>query len=177
MRKHLLIGLIGLLTLGANTAQAEIVAVRENGHVVYVDVPSASASPSNVVPSSVAGPQYGPRKAYLYYSKSEHRWKRVASASGTTMRKARSAAADVQQYIQWRAQQPAFRVNYGDAVGAGRASTKAAKPADGAAEKPAAAENPASEAAAVATSVPARASVTNEQLDAIIDEAAAKHGV
>src|SRR5439155_25462406 len=141
MRKHLLIGLIGLLTLGANTAQAEIVAVRENGHVVYVDVPGASASPSSIIPSSLAGPQYGPRKVYLYYSKSEHRWKRVASASGTTMRKARSAAADVQQYIQWRAQQPAFRVNYGDAVAAESASTEAvATPVEGAAEKTASPE-------------------------------------
>jgi soluble lytic murein transglycosylase-like protein len=176
MRKHLLIGLIGLVTLGANPAQAEIVAVRENGRVVYVDVPSASASPSDIRSTTVAAP-YGPRNVYLYYSKTEHRWKRVPSATGVTMRKARSAAADVQQYIQWRQQQPAFRVNYGESAPVADATSTdaAAKPGEASAEKPASAET--SDNSTVATSVPARATVTNEQLDAIIEEAAAKHGV
>jgi soluble lytic murein transglycosylase-like protein len=107
----------------------------------------------------------GQSKIYLYYSQSEHRWKRVPPASGSTMRRARSAVADVQQYIAWRAQQPAFRVNYGES----RPET-VVKPA-----APDAASNQQSSSSGPATQ--ASGALSAEQLDAIIEEAAAKHGV
>jgi soluble lytic murein transglycosylase-like protein len=170
MRKHLLIGLLGLVILRANAVTAQIAPVTENGRTVYVDVP-ASGKDSGVVS---AAPN-GPRKVYLYYSKSEHRWKRVPPASGATMRAARSAAKDVQQYILWRQQQPAFRVDFAE-----NAPEAAAKPAEAATA--ASAENPAdrsdkSKDVAPELTAPDRKGLTGEQLDAIIDEAAAKHGV
>src|SRR2546423_13030468 len=100
MHKHLLIGLLGFVTLSANAATAEIVAVKENGRTVYGDVPASGKDSGGVS----ATPQYGPRKIYLYYSKDDHRWKRVPPAAGATMRAPRSAAKDVQQYILWRPQ-------------------------------------------------------------------------
>ncbi|MBI2678958.1 MAG: lytic transglycosylase domain-containing protein [Candidatus Koribacter versatilis] len=84
------------------------------------------------------------------------------------MRKARSAAADVEQYIVWRQQQPAFRVDFGQT-----APEAAAKPAEPASSE--AAEKERSETPELAA--PTRKGLTAEQLDAIIDEAAAKHGV
>ena len=153
MRAHLLLGLIAMMvTLGS--LQAEIVAVQENGRTVYVDAPaSAKDQGANAAPS-------GPPKVYLYYSKSEHRWKRVPPASGATMRRARSAAADVQQYLVWRAQQPAFRVDFGQA--APEAAVPPAEPSNSESSGPAATSS---------------RGLTGEQLDAIVDEAAAKHGV
>ncbi|MDP9267617.1 MAG: lytic transglycosylase domain-containing protein [Acidobacteriota bacterium] len=165
MHKHLLLGLLGLVSLSANSAAAQIVPVQENGRTVYVDVPRAQDQ------TAMAAPQYGPRKVYLYYSKSEHRWKRVPPASGATMRAARSAAKDVQQYILWRQQQPAFRVNFAEST-----PEAAAKPAF----EPAASAVPSEKdqvGDAEALTVPSRKGLTAEQLDAIIDEAAAKHGV
>ncbi len=155
MCKHLLIGLIATMVVGSLPAAGQIVATQENGRTIYVEAPPTA--PTGEQPVT----QYGPHRTYLYYSKTEHRWKRVPPASGATMRKARSAAADVQQYLAWRAQQPAFHVDYGqnhpeEAVG-----------------KPVAASNNESSGPA-ATSSPG---LTGEQLDAIIDEAAAKHGV
>ena len=163
MRKHLLIGLLGLVLLSANTVTAQIVPVTENGRTVYVDVPASGKD-------GVAAPQYGPRKIYLYYSKSAHRWKRVPPASGATMRAARSAARDVQQYILWRQQQPAFRVDFGESTP--EQSVKPAEPATSASLERSDSKDVAPELVA-----PDRKGLTGEQLDAIIDEAAAKHGV
>jgi membrane-bound lytic murein transglycosylase B len=160
MRTHLSLGLIALVILAATSASADIIAVQQNGKTVYVDGPDAPKG-DQAVQSVPAGQS----KIYLYYSKGEHRWKRVPPASGTTMRRARSAAADVQQYIAWRAQQPAFRVNYGES----RPETPV-KPA-----APDAASNQQSSSSGPATQ--ASGALSAEQLDAIIEEAAAKHGV
>lgn len=154
------------MTLSPLVAAAQIVPVtivptNENGRTVYVDVPGAGAQGND---QPMAAPQYGPRKVYLYYSKSEHRWKRVSPASGATFRAARSAAKDVQQYILWRQQQPAFRVNFGE-----NAPEAGAKPA------PEFATSSGGKAESLAA--PSRKGLTAEQLDAIIDEAAARHGV
>jgi hypothetical protein len=167
MHKHLLLGLLGLVAFSANPAASQIapaiiVPTKEDGRTVYVDVPPPSKD-SGVVS---AAPQYGPRKIYLYYSTSEHRWKRVPPNGGATMRAARSAAKDVQQYILWRQQQPAFRVNFGEST-----PEAAAKPAEAAAS----ADN-AKEVAPELT-VTGHKGLTAEQLDAIIDESAAQHGV
>jgi soluble lytic murein transglycosylase-like protein len=173
MRKHLLLGLMALVTLGVAQLGAEIIAVKENGRTVYVDAPAKD--------QPAAAQSYGAGKVHLYYSKSERRWKRVPPASGATMRKARSAAADVRQYIQWREQQPAFRVTYGEKPIGESAPEANARPATSeniAAERGVQkSEKPA--APAVASEVPASLSkvLTSEQLDAIIEEAAAKHGV
>jgi hypothetical protein len=160
MRTHLLLGLLACVSLGILSASAEIVAVQENGKTVYVDAPAAPTGDQAVT----TAPSTGPRKIYLYYSKGEHRWKRVPPASGAAMRKARSAAADVQQYLAWRAQQPAFRVNYGESTP--ETSVKPAAPE--AASNNQSSSGPATESSRV---------MTAEQLDAIIEEAAAKHGV
>lgn len=64
----------------------------EHGHKVYVNEsvpvnPKASQAPA------------APRSGLVYWSTKEHRWKSVRSASGATMKAARSAAAEVNQYL------------------------------------------------------------------------------
>ncbi len=161
MHRHLSLGLITLVMLGTTLASADIVAVQENGKTVYVDGPDSPKGDAAV--QSVPGPA----KIYLYYSKSEHRWKRVPPATAGSMRKARSAAADVQQYLAWRAQQPAFRVNYGE--------SRPETPVKPAAPLPASNQQSSSSSSGPATQ--ASGALSAEQLDAIIEEAAAKHGV
>ena len=147
MRTHLLLGLIAGVTLSALPATAGIVTVQENGRTIYVDAPPAPAKDQPVTAASA----YGARRIYLYYSKSEKRWMRVPPASGTTMRAARSAAADVRQYIERRQPATPF-TGLGTAV----------RPATGDSSGP---------------SAPSGHGLTGEQLDAIIDEAASRHGV
>ena len=164
MRKHLLLGLMAFVTLGAAQLAAEIVAVQENGRTVWVEVPSRAASQP-----AAAAPTFSTGKVPMYYSRSEHRWKRVPPATGAMMRRARSAAADVAQLVMAREQQPA-----------------AAEPE--AKARPATRENIAAERgialpkkddAKLDVEVPSSASrlITAEQLDQIIEEVAAKHGV
>jgi len=151
------------MTLSPLVAAAQIVPVQENGRTIYVDVPGNGVQGKD---QPMAAPEYGPRKVYLYYSKSEHRWKRVSPASGATFRAARSAAKDVQQYILWRQQQPAFHVSFGE-----NAPEGAAKAA------PEFTSSSGDNDKAESLAAPSRKGLTAEQLDAIIDEAAAKHGV
>jgi len=170
MRKHLSLGLMACVTLGAGQSAAEIVAVKENGRTIYVDAPPAPPK------DQPAAAQPGARKIHMYYSKSERRWKRVPPASGATMRRARSAAADVRQYLQWREQQPAFRVTYGQNLP--EENAKQATPATIAEAR--GLEPKRDEQPRLAAEVPASVNpkvLTSEQLDAIIEEAAAKHGV
>jgi soluble lytic murein transglycosylase-like protein len=65
-----------------------IVAVTENGHVIYVDAPTVTPSPQ-------------PRRAsvLVYWSRSEKRWKWVPPPTPSAMRAARSAAAEVQKFL------------------------------------------------------------------------------
>jgi soluble lytic murein transglycosylase-like protein len=156
MRKHLLLGLIAGVTLSALPATAGIVTVQENGRTIYVDAPPAPSKDQPVTASSA----YGQRKIYLYYSQSEHRWMRVPPNSGATMRAARSAAADVQQIIE--RQQPAVSAD---------ASANEAAPA------PPFTAFPAATSDSSGPSAPSGHGLSGEQLDAIIDEAAARHGV
>lgn len=156
------------MTLSAAQLAAEIIAVQENGRTVYVDAPS----PARNQPAA-ALPTFNTGKVPMYWSKSEHRWKRVPPATGATMRKARSAAADVQQYLLWREQQgtpsepevkakPATRANIAAERGVQLAGSQMKK------------DDPKLE-----VEVPTSASklITADQLDQIIEEAAAKHGV
>lgn len=66
----------------------------ENGRKIYVnDAPPAPAKRSSV-------PSASPRRSSLvYWSATERRWKAVPSANGATMKAARSAAAEVDEYL------------------------------------------------------------------------------
>jgi len=165
MRKHLLLGLMAFVALSAAQLAAEIVAVQENGRTVYVDVPSQAKNQP-----VAAAPTFNTGKIPMYWSKTERRWKRVPPATGATMRRARSAAADVAQLVMAREQQPA-------AAAEPEAKAKPATRENIAAER--GIELPKSDAAKLDVEVPASASrlITAEQLDQIIEETAAKHGV
>ncbi len=65
----------------------------DSGHKVYVN---------DVVPQARKQPEVTPaprRSALEYWSTKERRWKSVPPANGATMRAARSAAAEVNQYL------------------------------------------------------------------------------
>ena len=64
----------------------------EGGHKVYVNESVPVNTRASQVPTA-------PRSGLMYWSSKEHRWKSVRSASGATMKAARSAAAEVNQYI------------------------------------------------------------------------------
>lgn len=111
MRKRLLLSLTLTVILAGSPALAEVVAVRENGRTIYVDEPAPRTKTSAAAPPAAAG---GRTRTYVYWSKSEGRWKRVPPASGATMRAARSALAEVNRYVEARAASapaPEFRVD------------------------------------------------------------------
>jgi membrane-bound lytic murein transglycosylase B len=75
---------------GSNTVEV-ITTTEENGHKVYVNEPApVSRKRSSAVPAS---------SGLMYWSVTKHCWKRVPPANGATMRAARSAAAEVNQYL------------------------------------------------------------------------------
>jgi hypothetical protein len=75
------------------TNSGPITTNEENGRKVYVN----DAIP--VVPKHVE--TAAPRRSTLeYWSEKEHRWKPVPAANGATMRAARSAAAEVDEYLR-----------------------------------------------------------------------------
>lgn len=123
-----------------------IVAVQENGHKIYVN--DTAAAPTTDGKSSK-------QQSYrlVYWSQTEHRWKPVPGA--TTLRKARTAAAEVASYLGM------------DGVAVQKAS---AKPGESASKEMAPAAQPAPEMAAT----PVR---TTAQIDAAIEQAAARHHV
>src|SRR5947209_8022183 len=88
--------LAGAAALAAVTtfcsAQAGIVATRENGRVVFVnnDPPAAIASAETAAPTT---------QHLVYWSNREHRWKPVPTPTRRAMRSARSAAAEVQALV------------------------------------------------------------------------------
>jgi soluble lytic murein transglycosylase-like protein len=68
----------------------------EAGHKVYVNEPV----PVTSQPAAAAAAPVTSRRSGLYYwSSKEHRYKTVPSANGATMRAARSAAAEVNEYL------------------------------------------------------------------------------
>ncbi|MCU1285857.1 MAG: Lytic transglycosylase, catalytic [Acidobacteriales bacterium] len=82
----------------AHSSQAfagdRIVAVRENGRVVFVnDEAAAKTAPELNASVPVSS------KRLVYWSNVEHRWKRVPPPSRTAMRNARSAAQEVAQIV------------------------------------------------------------------------------
>ena len=120
-----------------------IVAVEENGHKVYVNDTAAAPASDAKTPK---------QQAYrlVYWSQTEHRWKPVPGA--TTLRKARTAAAEVASYLGM------------DGVAVPKLGAKPAESASNA--KP-----PEAPEMAVA---PVR---TSAQIDAAIAQAAARHHV
>ena len=137
-----------------------IVAVEENGHRVYVN--DTAAAP-------VADARSAKAKTYrlVYWSQTEHRWKAVPGAS--TLRKARTAAAEVASYLGM------------DGVAVAKLDSK---PANGAVTPPADAMSSASAAVAAQPVQPAAESAatpkvvrTNAQVEAAIEQAAARHHV
>lgn len=86
----------GCTLLWPSTSAAQnITTVEENGHKVFVN--DQDSAPARRKPaSSVSAPRYG---KYVYWSNAEHRWKPVAPASLNLMKAARSAAAEVNDYV------------------------------------------------------------------------------
>lgn len=71
-------------------AHAEgIVAVKENGHTIYVNNDGPSAPAQNPAPRATR------HSVLVYWSRTENRWKPVPPPSPSAMRKARFAAAEV----------------------------------------------------------------------------------
>jgi len=72
---------------------ASITANEENGRKIYVNDVVAPAPKHEEAPA--------PRRSKLeYWSEKEHCWKPVPAANGATMRAARSAAAEVDEYLR-----------------------------------------------------------------------------
>ena len=100
MRKHLQLALMAVtviatslsLTTPSLQAQAGVggisVSTDDSGHTVYTNDFVTTPAPGRSSPAR--------RNSLVYWSNSEHRWKPVR---GATMRAARSAAAEVNQYL------------------------------------------------------------------------------
>ena len=69
----------------------QITATDEHGRTVYVN--------DTVTPAHHVEPVETPRRALMYWSSKENRWKPVPSSNAASMKAARSAAAEVSQYI------------------------------------------------------------------------------
>ncbi len=125
------------LALSAAAQTDGIIAVKENGRTIYVNN-------ENPRPASAVGPARETRHSVLvYWSRAEKRWMPVPAPSPSAMKAARTAAAEVSQYIISR---PRTRMS-------------------------AAAANP------NYTQIARGRAVTSAEVDKMIDEAAARHGV
>ena len=77
---------------GPNSGAGEIVGVQRNGRMVYVN--DANSPPKRTAPRT-----YTTGSRLMYWSATEHRWKPVPPASHSSMRAARSAAAEVRSML------------------------------------------------------------------------------
>jgi len=90
-----LVVIVGCMSLLPATAVAQsITVVQENGRRVFVNDENPAPAPKKK-----AAPAAPRAIKYVYWSNTEHRWKPVAPASPNIMRAARSAAAEVTDYI------------------------------------------------------------------------------
>jgi soluble lytic murein transglycosylase-like protein len=71
----------------------KITATDEHGRKVYVNEPVPAS------PARHSQPSEAPRRALMYWSSKENRWKPVPAPNAAAMRAARSAAAEVSQYL------------------------------------------------------------------------------
>jgi soluble lytic murein transglycosylase-like protein len=78
---------------GGDGASAKITATDEHGRKIYVN-DSVPASPAHHTQASES-----PRRRLMYWSSKENRWKPVPPPNAAAMRAARSAAAEVHQYL------------------------------------------------------------------------------
>jgi soluble lytic murein transglycosylase-like protein len=78
---------------GGEGASGKITATDEHGHKVYVNE-SAPASAARHTQEAET-----PRRTLMYWSSKENRWKPVPPNNAASMRAARSAAAEVDQYL------------------------------------------------------------------------------
>src|ERR1700677_3677577 len=78
-----------------------IVATDENGHKIYVN-DAVTAGPAHHAEATET-----PGRTLMYWSSKENRWKPVPSANAASMKAARSAAAEVSQYMQRESNQSA----------------------------------------------------------------------
>jgi soluble lytic murein transglycosylase-like protein len=78
---------------GGDGSSEKITATDEHGHKVYVNEP-APASPARHAQESET-----PRRTLMYWSSKENRWKPVPPNNAAAMRAARSAAAEVNEYL------------------------------------------------------------------------------
>src|SRR5689334_16577312 len=104
MRKHLCTNLwvVMLLVASSSSTLAQgIVPVRQSdGRLVFENAPEGQATPTSMVESA---PVRNPNPTGLvYWSHKEHRWKPVPPASKSSMRAARSAAAEVRSIMAQR---------------------------------------------------------------------------
>ncbi|HZQ90690.1 MAG TPA: lytic transglycosylase domain-containing protein [Terriglobales bacterium] len=169
----LMVALPTLLSVIPRARAQAIMSVEENGRKVYVN--DLAAVPTRPATSARASRKY----TLMYWSQTEQRWKPVPLASRTTMRAARTAAAEVSQYLGMSG--VPVRTPSADAK-ATNANNGAVTPAPEmvAASTPApivstATVKPAS-APALTASAPKR-TVSAADLDAAIEAAAARHHV
>jgi hypothetical protein len=110
MRKRLQIALMASMIAATSlslTAQlrasddGEITTTDDHGHKVYVN-DSVGAKPSHPVEAPET-----PRHALMYWSSKDNRWKPVPPANAASMKAARSAAEEVNQYIGRESRQSA----------------------------------------------------------------------
>ena len=141
--------LAAFLLPNARVFGQSIVAVEENGHRVYVN--DTAAAPAADAKSRA--------KVYrlVYWSQTEHRWKPVPGA--TTLRKARTAAAEVASYLGM------------DGVAVPKLGGQPAST-----DKTAAQASAPAEAASQSAAAP-KAVRNAADIDAVIDQAAARHHV
>jgi soluble lytic murein transglycosylase-like protein len=78
---------------GGDGGPGKITATDEHGHTVYVN----ESAPANVARHTQEAET--PRRTLMYWSSKENRWKPVPPNNAASMRAARSAAAEVNQYL------------------------------------------------------------------------------
>ncbi|HUO27123.1 MAG TPA: lytic transglycosylase domain-containing protein [Candidatus Aquilonibacter sp.] len=84
---------------GADGAPESIKATQDKGRTIYVNDSTPVARR--------AQPPEAPRRALMYWSSKENRWKPVPGPNAAAMRAARSAAAEVNQYLGHESNQSA----------------------------------------------------------------------
>jgi len=87
---------------GADGASENITTTEEHGRKVYVNesTPASRARRAEATPET-------PRRTLMYWSSKENRWKPVPGPNAAAMRAARSAAAEVSQYLGHESSQSA----------------------------------------------------------------------
>jgi soluble lytic murein transglycosylase-like protein len=95
------LSLVPELRAAGDGSSENIAATDDHGRTIYVnDFVSAPPAPRNEAPET-------PRRSLMYWSSKENRWKPVPPPNAAIMRAARSAAAEVNQYLGHESNQSA----------------------------------------------------------------------